>query len=130
MCEAVNVANPTMSYVIDVGSANSLQLIESHRELRRIEKEKSERGELISTGGMAEDDDERVPALQAADVISWAARKRQTEGPLTGLFTPLEALFNAESIHEPEWQGFHGHLNVPPAQIKFIRDSDSQLALL
>jgi hypothetical protein len=39
---------------------------------------------------MGFDTDDRVPALQAADVLAWSARRRQVDGTLAGEFAPLQ----------------------------------------
>ena len=94
----------TISYLVDDGSSGKGQLKDVHSEIVEIEKS---RGGIRKTGSMAFDVDDRVSALQAADVIAWAARRRAVRGPLSGAFAPLEKVLS-ETQEER-----HKHLDIP-----------------
>ncbi len=94
----------TISYLVDDGSSGKGQLKDAHSEIIEIEKS---RGGIRNTGSMAFDVDDRVSALQAADVIAWAARRRAVLGPLTGAFAPLEKVLS-ETQEER-----HLHIDIP-----------------
>jgi hypothetical protein len=95
-------------YLIDDGSAHKDQLLAAHSEVMRRERETRS---FRYTAAMAFDTDDRVPALQAADVIAWSARRRETTGTLSGEFEPLNELFSKD--HPP-----HAHLRIPRDEIE------------
>lgn len=66
------------------------------------------------TGALASDTDDRVPALQAADVISWAAKKTNLHGVLPEGFEPLQDL-----LVEDRWP-LHRHIHLPIEAIRMI----------
>jgi len=106
-----------ISYLIDEGSSFPDQLTSAHSVL--VEKERREGG-FRHTGAMAFDTDDRVSALQAADLISWSARRRQIDGSLSDEFSVLEGVFDETSM-EPsatQWRGKHAHIFIPEEGIE------------
>jgi hypothetical protein len=86
-----------VSYVIDSGSAYPEQLVAAHLAITNLERRNND---FRYTGALAFDTDDRVPALQAADVISWSARRRQIDGNLRDEFAPLlEVLSENKPTH-------------------------------
>jgi hypothetical protein len=81
-----------------------------------LDNERAE-GKFLHTGALAYDIDDRVPALQAADVIAWAARKRELlGGSLPEGFEPLlEAL-------RPRPVPPHAHIPIPRDGLKMLAD--------
>lgn len=79
-----------VSYLIDTGFAFQNQLTQAHRAI--VESYRKKREDCF-VGAMAFDSDDRVPALQAADMIAWAARKRAIDGDLPPQFIPINELF-------------------------------------
>ena len=71
-----------------------------------LEIEKVKFGEFRHTGALAQDSDDRVPPLQAADVIAWASRKTELEGALPQGFEPLAGVLR-------ESGGFPLHVTIP-----------------
>ena len=61
---------------------------------------------------MAFDTDDRVSALQAADVVAWSARRRSVYGRIEGAFAPLE-----EVLSETQ-EKRHKHIDIPVEGIK------------
>ena len=59
---------------------------------------------------MTFDTDDRVSALQAADVVAWSARRR-ANGILEGDFSPLNEVLSVPS---------HSHIPITENAIKFI----------
>lgn len=105
------------SYLVDSGSACAQQLLAAHARLLKHEKAE---GKFRHTGAMGFDTDDRVSALQAADVIAWSARKRQITGPLAEEFAPLNDVLDE---HPPKsvvgkWRGTHAHVNLPAEGIE------------
>ena len=101
--------NRTISYLVDDGSAGKGQLLEAHSAVVDAEMSK---GKFRHTGSVAFDTDDRVSALQAADMIAWAARRRAVRGPLTGEFAPLEELLSETQEVK------HKHIDIPVEGIK------------
>jgi Protein of unknown function (DUF3800) len=98
------------AYVVDSGIAFAEQLVAAHSAI--VRREKAAVGSTLHTGGLAFQSDVAVPALQAADVIAWASRKRELDGLPEG-FEPLAELFAAPS---------HRHLPMPTASIGAMAD--------
>lgn len=91
------------AYLVDTGFGHSDQLIEAHKGI--VEHEKRT-GEFRHTGALGFDADDDVPALQAADVIAGAARRRQMcDGLLPKGFEPLEEVLRYKNITP--------HLHIP-----------------
>ena len=99
----------TIAYLVDHGSAGKGQILDAHTAIVEIERS---RGGIRNTGSLAFDVDDRVSALQAADVVAWSARRRAFYGGLREEFAPLE-----EVLSEPP-DGNHKHISIPPEGIK------------
>lgn len=91
-----------ISYLVDDGSSCKSQLKDAHTWIVNSEKSK---GQPRNTGAMAFDTDDRVSALQAADMIAWSARRREIDGQLKDEFEPLAAVLAQE--------GRHQHISIP-----------------
>ena len=91
-----------VSYLVDDGSSWKDQLKDAHTWIVNSEKSKNQ---PRNTGAMAFDTDDRVSALQAADVIAWSARRREIDGQLKDEFGPLTAVLAQE--------GRHAHISIP-----------------
>jgi hypothetical protein len=79
-----------IAYIVDKGFSFSDQLTAAHAAV--IKAHRAE-GRSSFIGAITFDSDDRIPALQAADVIAWSARKRVLDGRLPDGFAPLEELF-------------------------------------
>lgn len=86
----------TSSYLVDTGFGHYDQLVTAHRLIVDFEKAL---GSFRHTGALAEDSDDRVPALQVADVVSWASRKVLVEGQLPEGFEPLNEILDENRRH-------------------------------
>ena len=88
------------AYLVDCGFGRYEQLVEVHRVILGIEIGiAQEFRRFRHTGALAQDSDDRVPALQAADVIAWASRKLEIEGSLPEGFEPLMEVLREEGQH-------------------------------
>jgi hypothetical protein len=77
----------SMAYLVDDDCPGKDQLKAAHTVLLNRERQV---GKYRHTGAMGFDIDDRVSALQAADVISWCARRRQLDGELPNEFAALD----------------------------------------
>jgi len=100
-----------MSYLIDDGFRYPEQLRGAHSILLETEKRK---GGFRHTGAMGFDTDERVVALQAADVIAWSARRKEIDGQLTNEFAPLEKVLSGDPAipEKARRAGAHRHISI------------------
>jgi hypothetical protein len=97
-----------ISYVVDDGAAHKDQLVTAHSIVFDIEKQSRNMGRSPSgpgVGALGFDIDDNVPALQAADLIAWSARRREL-GKLEGVFQPLHEVLNDKKAPT------HGHVPV------------------
>ena len=101
------------SYLVDAGFGQQNQLNEAHRFLVRFEQAT---GGFKHTGALATDTDDRVPALQAADAISWASRQMELHHSLPEGFEPLLDVIN-EDISPP-----HVTISIPRDGIEMFAD--------
>jgi hypothetical protein len=99
----------TVSFLVDEGCAHPDQLRTTYGVVRNMEKRFGER----YTGALAFDTDDRVPALQAADLVSWSARRREVFGALRDEYEPLN-----EVLRE-DWP-LHQHLLIPLEAIEMV----------
>lgn len=107
----------TVAYLVDSGFSYGHQLLEAHAAIMAVEKSA---GGFHYTGAMAFDTDDRVSALQAADVIAWSARRRSVTG-LAEEFEPLEQLLDEDPPMEyGKWRGPHGHVSMPIEGIEML----------
>jgi len=104
-----------MACLVDHGSSHPDQLIAAHRLLQQRE---AKSGGFRHTAAMGFDTDERISALQAADVIAWCARKRQIAGPLSGEFAQLSDVVAEHHPKATTWIGTHAHVTLPPEGIE------------
>jgi uncharacterized protein DUF3800 len=93
-----------IAYLIDEGSAYPEQLLAAHLAIANMERS---RNEFRYTGAIGFDSDDRVPALQVADVIAWSARRREIDKDKT-LRDEFEPLLEVLSENKP----FHLHTPV------------------
>jgi hypothetical protein len=98
----------SFAYIVDHGCAFPEQLLDAHRAIVNAERQTDFR----RTAGMGFDTDDRVPALQAADVIAWSARRREA-GKLTEEFEPLNEVL-ATKKHP------HVHIHLTPQAIAML----------
>jgi hypothetical protein len=90
------------AYLVDRGFGHQEQLNQAHDIVVRFEKAL---GGFRHTGALATDSDDEIPALQAADAISWASRKMKLDRKLPEGFEPLLELLH-EDINPP-------HVTIP-----------------
>ena len=106
-----------MAYLVDHGSSHADQLLAAHG---LLQKREAAAGGFRHTAAIGFDTDDRVSALQAADVIAWCARKRQISGALTKEFEPLnEVLAEIPAIPaRSKRAGGHQHIVIPQEGIE------------
>jgi hypothetical protein len=90
------------SYLIDAGFGHQDQLNEAYKFVVGFEQAA---GGFRHTGALGTDTDDRVPALQAADAISWASRQMELHGSLPEGMEPLAEVLR-EDVSPP-------HLTIP-----------------
>jgi len=100
-----------VSFVMDTGNPYAKQVLWSHAALTEVQKD----GHFLNLGSITFDDDERLSALQAADIICWAVRRRATGYPLHNGFEPIKEILDAR-----------GH-NQSPVPEDSIRDILAQI---
>jgi hypothetical protein len=69
--------------------------------------------DFVWTGPLTFNTDDRVPALQAADVIAWASRRRDM-GKLNAEFEPLNQVLDDRRAPT------HGHVPLPSGGIEML----------
>jgi len=97
-----------------VGDSNSnIQIVDTHAFIRSYER----RTKQAITGSLTFDSPKNVHALQAADMIAWANRKKKLGEPFEGGFEPLELLTRTvESETRPPM--VHLHVRVSSARVE------------
>jgi hypothetical protein len=85
-----------IDYVLDEGNRFRRHVEGMHRTIRESEELKRFR-----VGTIAFDSDSKVLALQAADVIAWATRRRSSSGHFNDVLNPLTGLFNDSYVESP-----------------------------
>ncbi len=99
------------AYLVDRGFSFSSQLDDAHRAITKVERERS----IVQTGSLTFQSDDTVPALQAADVIAWSARRRDA-GELTEEYEPLHEVLEI-SKRRP-----HMHIPLPTEAILMLAE--------
>jgi Protein of unknown function (DUF3800) len=92
--------SPLIPFVLDCGNAFKYQIVGAHAAMLRIQETTP-----YNVGCLGFDNDERLAALQAADVVSWSVRRRLS-GQFNNGFDPLPGLFDdnhVEQIYEEAW---------------------------
>lgn len=99
------------AYLIDRGFGYQDQLNQAHAVMVRFEQA---RGGFRHTGALATDTDDHIPALQAADAISWASRQMELHGKLPEGFEPLC------EILRPDIKPPHATIPIPKGGIAML----------
>jgi hypothetical protein len=94
-----------IAYLVDHGCAFPEQLVAAHK---KVQEREGSRGEHY-TAAMAFDTDDRVPQLQAADVIAWSARRDKAH-KLTDEFAPLQDVLRERIQTHDGRDTFHKHV--------------------
>jgi hypothetical protein len=88
-----------IGFILDSGNPYAEHVRASHAALL-----KWQRGQFLHMGSLLFEDDKRIAALQAADVVAWSVQRRATGMRFTAGFEPLLGLFD-ESHSEQAWTG-------------------------
>jgi hypothetical protein len=88
-----------IAYIVDAGNPYAEHVVRAHQEMEKLSRESDF---PRNVGSLTFGDDEKISALQAADIICWSARRRATSSKFPQGLTLLETLFDAA-----------GHLPVP-----------------
>jgi hypothetical protein len=88
-------ANEIISFLVDSGFSHSGQLVLIHAAILEVARRKHE---ARFVGAMGFDTDERVSALQAADMVAWSGRRKALNA-LCDEFEPLNDLVDPEQRH-------------------------------
>ncbi len=98
---AANSYDGRIPIIMDSGNPYAGHVRESHATIQQIQREV---GQFLSIGSLTFDDDMELGILQAADVISWGARRRATNLPLRAGLEPIERIFTDPTRHkEAPW---------------------------
>ncbi len=82
-----------IAYKMDSGNPYAKHVCDAHLGILRIQDNYP-----MNVGSLDFEDDEKVPALQAADLICWASRRKATDGSFKRGYRNLEALLSSK-IH-------------------------------
>lgn len=85
-----------IDYVVDDGNRYKKHVQQTHTSIHTV-PELSD----FKVGGLSFGTDTNIPALQAADVVVWATRRRKAGKPLKGPHLPLNALFDDHFADAP-----------------------------
>jgi len=85
-----------VAFVLDSGNAYAEQVRKAHQELQSYSKS---HGIPSNVGSLAFEDDEQVSALQAADIVCWAARRKASGSRFFPESKPIEELISDETSH-------------------------------
>jgi hypothetical protein len=89
--------------IMDSGNPYAEHVRASHANIQQIQREN---GDFLQIGALAFDDDEYFGILQAADVISWGARRRASNLKLGSGLSPIDRIFSGSHIESgwmPKW---------------------------
>jgi hypothetical protein len=100
-----------IAYLVDRGSAHPEQLIAAHATIQRVEQQSHRRRR---TADLDFDTDDRAQALQAADLVVWSARRKES-GNLGDEFTPLNQVLSED---KPP----HCHVPIPLEGIMMLAE--------
>jgi hypothetical protein len=78
-----------IDYVLDDGNQYKKHILQFHDAIHK----NSDLAEF-RVGALTFNTDTNVPALQAADVVAWASRRRKAGMPMTRHYEPLNRLFD------------------------------------
>ena len=98
------------SYLVDHGCAYPEQLLKAHANIQRAELVSRR---LSRTAALGFDTNDRVVALQAADLIAWSARRREVYGDLKDEFAPLKEVLLKDLPGNGIHTASHQHVLIP-----------------
>jgi hypothetical protein len=84
----------SIAYLLDDGNEYKQYILYSYDAMLRFQRDKSS----LHVGSLSFDDDEKVSALQAADIISWGARRIQSTGILKKGFEPIHGILTKNHL--------------------------------
>jgi hypothetical protein len=88
-----------IAFIIDEGNKYRSHIDGAHTEIRKWQKT-----EPYHVGSLTFGDDEQIPALQAADIISWATRRRISGLTLTNGFEPISNILDDKAHIQARWE--------------------------
>jgi hypothetical protein len=103
-----------IAYLVDKGFGYYEQLKEAHTVVTNLE---FKAGGFHHTGTLDFDTDDHVPALQAADAVAWASRKKELTGMLPEGFEPLDELLREHPTSPPTP---HVTIRIPAEGIRML----------
>ncbi len=84
-----------IAYLLDDGNEFKQYILYSYDAIKRLQKGKI----FFHVGSLSFDDDEKVSALQAADIISWGVRRIQNIGELKNGFEPIHRILTKNHLY-------------------------------
>ena len=111
------------TFLVDTGFSFSEQLVASHKSIIDLQRVK---GQAVFAGSLTFDTDDRIPALQAADVIAWAERRKEVDG-LKGEFEPLDKIIttvkhslDTNDFTSVSQMAMHAHIPLPKGGVEMF----------
>jgi hypothetical protein len=91
-----NKYDKRIAYLVDSGNPYAENVFFAHQELVQVQTPEK----YLNLGSLSFDLDDDVTALQAADVICWAVRRRATGFPFAAGFEPIEAILETKGHNQ------------------------------
>jgi Protein of unknown function (DUF3800) len=88
-----------IAFIVDTGNPYATHIVEAHNALEMVQKD----GNFLHLGSLTFGNDEQITALQAADVICWAVRRRSAGLRFTNGFEPLESILDDKGHNQAEF---------------------------
>lgn len=87
-------------YILDDGNPHKHHVLVAHSNIMKLQRA----GEEFNVGSLTLDDDAVWGMLQAADLISWGARRRASALPIAKPFESINKIFRAKCHIEDGWR--------------------------
>jgi hypothetical protein len=94
-----NKYDKRIAFIVDSGNTYAEHVFFAHQGLVEIQTEE----DFLNLGSLTFDKDDNVSALQAADVVCWAVRRRASGYPFSNGFEPLEGILNDQAHNEADF---------------------------
>jgi hypothetical protein len=85
-----------VAFVVDPGNPYAEQVFFMHQALVEAQTDEN----FLNLGSLTFDKDDNVTALQAADVVCWAVRRRATGYPFVNGFEPIEKILDDQAHNQ------------------------------
>ncbi len=93
---AGNAYAKRVAFVVDSGNPYAEQVRLAHKDITRVQAD----GHFLNLGSLTFDLDDHITALQAADAVCWAVRRRAAKYPFVDGFEPLEGILDNQAHNQ------------------------------